>query len=162
SANSNVAIYLGNGDGTFTASTKPVFTLPAPTSILVADMNGDGFQDLAVLGQNGNVTVQLGHGDGTFTPSMFGSSPGGFLRSFVQADFNGDGIADLAIANQSYPGGLTILLGSGDGSFTLAPAISSTTPQYVVAVGDFNHDGKPDLAAGSNGALAVYLGNGGG
>ena len=162
SANSTVLIYLGNGDGTFTASTTPLFTLPQPTGIVVADMNGDGLQDLAVLSQNGYVTVQLGHGDGTFTPSVFGSSPGGFLRSFVQADFNGDGIADLAIANESYPGGLIILLGSGDGSFTVASTISSTTPQYVIAVGDFNHDGKPDLAAGSNGALSVYLGNGDG
>ncbi len=162
SANSTVVIYLGNGDGTFTASTTPLFTLPQPTSIVVADMNGDGLQDLAVLSQNGYVTVQLGHGDGTFTPSVFGSSPGGFVRSFVQADFNGDGVADLALANESYPGGLTILLGSGDGSFTVASTISATTPQYVIAVGDFNHDGKPDLAAGSNGALAVYLGNGDG
>ena len=162
SANSTVAIYLGNGDGTFTASTTPLFTLPLPTSIVVADMNGDGLQDLAVLSQNGNVTVQLGHGDGTFTPSIFGSTPGGTLRSVVQADFNGDGVPDLALANESYPGGLTILLGSGDGSFTVASTISSTTPQYVIAVGDFNHDGKPDLAAGSDGALAVYLGNGDG
>ena len=162
SANSTVAIYLGNGDGTFTASTTPVFTLPQPTSIVVADMNGDGLQDLAVLSQNGYVTVQLGHGDGTFTPSTFGSSPGGFERSFVQADFNGDGVADLALANESYPGGLTILLGSGDGSFTVASTIPATTSQYVIAVGDFNHDGKPDLAAGSNGALSVYLGNGDG
>ena len=71
-------------------------------------------------------------------------------------------MADLALADQSYPGGLTILLGSGDGSFTVASTIPATTPPDVIAVGDFNHDGKPDLAAGANGALAVYLGNGDG
>ena len=49
-----IAIFFGNGDGTFTASTAPVFTLPQATGIVVADFNGDGLQDLAVLSQNGN------------------------------------------------------------------------------------------------------------
>ena len=68
----------------------------------------------------------------------------------------------LLFDNENYPGGLTILLGNGDGSFTAAPAISTTTTPYTIAVGDFNHDGKPDLAAGGNGVLAIYLGNGDG
>ena len=48
-ANSTLAIYLGNGDGTFTTSSAPLFTLPQPLSIIVADLNGDGLQDLAVV-----------------------------------------------------------------------------------------------------------------
>ena len=132
-ANSTVAIYLGNGDGTFTVSTAPLYTLPQPGGIVVADMNGDGLQDLAVLCQSGYVTVELGNGDGTFTPSSFASAPGGSLVSVVQADFNGDGVADLCLLNnESYLGGVTILLGNGDGSFTAAPTISTTTPSAVV------------------------------
>ena len=59
---------------------------------------------------------------------------------------------------------MTILLGNGDGSFTAAPTLSSTTLPYSIVVGDFNHDGKPDLAVGSNGGTAVnvFLGNGDG
>jgi Pro-kumamolisin, activation domain/Bacterial Ig-like domain (group 3)/MBG domain (YGX type)/FG-GAP-like repeat len=161
-SSSTIAIYLGNGDGTFNASAATLFTLPQPVGLIAGDMNGDGFQDLTALSQNGNVSVFLGHGDGTFTASPFSFAVASYPRSMVQADFNGDGIPDLAFNNEDYPGGVTILLGNGDASFTAAPTVSPAVMQYAMTVGDFNHDGKPDLALGTNGGLAVYLGNGDG
>lgn len=163
-----IAIFFGNGDGTFTALTAPVYTPPQATGIVVADLNGDGLQDLAVLSTNSSsVTVMLGHGDGTFTPDTLSPSAGFSPLSVVNGDFNGDGIADLAITNYSYSGStgsVTILLGNGDGSFTAAPALSSTILPYSIVVGDFNNDGKQDLAVGPNGGTAVnvFLGNGDG
>ena len=60
-----VSILLGNGDGTFQSAVN----YPAgssPGSVVVADLNGDGFLDLAVTNYGGTVNVLLGNGDGTF------------------------------------------------------------------------------------------------
>lgn len=171
--NAQVDIFFGNGDGTFTTSTTPVYTLPNPIRIVVADLNGDGFEDLAVLNGNyldaTNVTVLLGHGDGTFTPATLSSPAGSDPVSIAAGDFNGDGIVDLAVGGVNYnvypsTQGLTILLGNGDGSFTTAPAIPTTVDPVAVLVADFNHDGKQDIAVGgnSNGAVNLFLGNGDG
>ena len=73
---------------------------------------------------------------------------GDWPNSIAVGDFNGDGIPDLAVANGpltiSY-GTVTILLGNGDGTFTAAASPGDRRPR-IVAVGDFNGDGIPDLA----------------
>jgi hypothetical protein len=130
----------------------------------VGDFNGDGKPDLAVTNQFMNaVTVLLGDGAGGFTPASgspfaTGTSP----ASVAVGDFNGDGKPDLAIAN-SADGTVTVLSGNGSGGFTPAtgsPFTTGTSPASL-AVGDFNGDGRPDLAvanAASN-DLTVLLGN---
>ena len=68
------------------------------------------------------------------------------------ADLNGDGISDVAIANHEAPI-LTLLLGEGDGHFTDASnspvQVNSRPHPHGIAVGDFNLDGKMDLATES-------------
>ena len=85
------------------------------------------------------------------------------------ADFNGDGIPDLVTLNNVpagilQPGSLNVLLGNGDGTFTLKSSPTIDFDPFAVVVADFNGDGIPDLATVNywNSTVSVLLGNGDG
>lgn len=137
-----VQIYLGNGNGGFTlASTLSVY---APAGLLVADINGDGQPDIAVLGYS-TVPVFLGNGNGTFT---LASSPnaGDSPYAFAAGDFNRDGYLDLAITN-NYSNTVQVLLGNGDGTFKQGNSFGTGNNPLGIVAADFNGDGMVDLAA---------------
>ncbi len=166
----NVTILLGNGDGTFTeAPGSPVAAGVGPFFVVVGDFNGDGKLDLAVPNDtSNNMTVLLGNGDGTFAPAPQSPVAVGVGPIWATAgDFNGDGKLDLAVANLA-SNNVTVLLGKGDGTFTPAPGSPLSIPGGVetlgVVAGDFNGDGKLDLAVTSavSGSLTIFLGNGDG
>ena len=83
----------------------------------------------------------------------------------VSADFNGDNWADIAVANAA-EGSVTILMGDGKGGFTPSPASPFRTGHgpFALAAGDFNGDGRIDLAVANNSdnTLTVLLGDGAG
>ncbi|HTQ54408.1 MAG TPA: FG-GAP-like repeat-containing protein [Bryobacteraceae bacterium] len=134
----------------------------------VADFNGDGNADLALVNPGGNsVIVYLGDSTGGVaagTVYPVGNAP----DSVALADVDGDGRLDLIVANH---GGNTVsvLLGNGDGTFRAARNFAAGTGPAAIAIGDFNRDGLPDLAIGTQaytgkivGAVEVLLNAGGG
>ena len=116
------------------------------------DFNGDGKPDLAVANgyPSSTVSVLLGKGDGSFQAAV--NYPAGYLPlSVAVGDFNGDGKQDLAVTNTGWDpytnSSVSILLGKGDGTFLPAVNYAAGAGRRSVAVGDFNGDGKLDLAA---------------
>jgi hypothetical protein len=163
-----VNVLLGNGDGTFSyASTVQIPSGPLPQPVALGDFNGDGKPDVVTTTSIG-VAVLVNNGNGTLAPpTIFATN--GEPGSVTVGDFNGDGKLDLVTANYSKTGGsLSVLLGNGDGTFQPARNLFPGLSPGFVAVGDFNHDGKADLAvtnAGPNGTgayVSILLGNGDG
>jgi RHS repeat-associated protein/uncharacterized repeat protein (TIGR01451 family) len=159
-----VSVLLGNGDGTFQAALKAsgVAVGLVLQALAVGDFNGDGKADVAFA--SSGVTVMLGNGDGTFqAPTTLAVS----ASSVALGDFNGDGKTDLAAAyGNNTVSAVSVILGNGDGTFQPAVSYATGIPywdtSYEVVVGDFNGDGKPDLAVANLGTVSVLLGNGNG
>jgi hypothetical protein len=173
---------LGNGDGTFTqAPSSPVLmqkppweTLATPYTGFLAtgDFDNSGKLGLAVAGlQSSDATILLGNGNGSFTQS----SALVYIQNFptvslASGDFNGDGNLDLVATGNGSGLPVVVQLGYGDGAFNVVPSspFGLTTGITSIAVGDFNGDGKLDLALGGSdlttgaGHLTILLGNGDG
>ena len=93
-------------------------------------------------------------------------SLGSGIRSVAIGDFNGDGKQDFAVANWAIGAGTTvsIRLGNGSGGFSSAANVTVGTAPISIAIGDFNGDGKQDLAVANDGSstVSIRLGNGSG
>jgi VCBS repeat protein len=158
-----ITLYRGAGNGSL-ACQPPCLsaTDTYPRSIAAADFNNDGHQDLVTANALGDsVTVRLGAGNGTFPTlaTLSGAGADG-PASVAVGFFNVDPHLDLAVANY-LSGDVSVFLGAGNGSFSEAAGSAFGTgtgshPQSV-AVGDFNSDGRDDMAVALNGSDAVSV-----
>jgi len=159
-----VWISLNNGDGTFAAAT--IFTIfVQPSDMVTADFNSDGNLDLFISGQNGTTRFLYGNGGGGFNV-LFGPTPGNSLSRIDVGDLNGDSTPDLALTDYH---GKRVVTFSPDSIGTLQQFNLQASPR-AIAIGDFNLDGKRDIAivsdaatgspSDSEGSVSVLLGNG--
>ncbi len=158
---------------TSSGATTPSFAPPQtfdtgirPLATALGDFNGDGKPDIAVANyQSGTASVLLnttpaGATIPTFTPQQTfttGNEPG----TVAVGDFNGDGKPDLALSDWGF-GSVWVLTdstvaGATTPGFTRAQAFPTGAHPSFVAVGDFNGDGKPDIASTNFSAATVSV-----
>jgi hypothetical protein len=167
-----VSILLGNGDGTFRAG-GDLTVGNSPTAVAVGDFNADGKLDLVTANSRDNTaSILQGNGDGTFQPAV--TLPVGIDPvSVAVANLNGN--LAIVTANEGDPsgngGGISVLLGNGDGTFQ--PAVNydlgnagSRPAARSVVVADLTGSGIPDIATANDsdngGTISVFLGHGDG
>jgi hypothetical protein len=164
----SITVLLNRGDGTF----QGVANFPTgayPTGGAVADFNGDGIADLVTANFHGNsVSVLFGVGDGTFQAARhYPTTAGAATSNLAVGDLNGDGYPDVIATN---PGSASVsqFMGRPDG--TLGPAIDlkvgilGASAPFSAVIGDFDGDGKNDVAIADivSRTIIVRLGNGDG
>jgi hypothetical protein len=179
SADGNVGVLLGNGDGTFQPAVGYAGGI-GPVSVAVADVSRDGQPDIVAAHpcngidcRVGSASVLFGHGDGTFDTALTYTTEGYGTVSVAVADVNGDATPDLLAANwcadPCVQGAVAVLLGNGDGTFQPARVFpSGALGGRSVAVADLNRDGAPDVLLANetcsapdctNGSIGVLMNN---
>jgi FG-GAP-like repeat len=173
-----VALLFGNGDGTFQSPVTfnvGILMNLGSGSLLAADFNGDGKPDLFIKQNQYVGTILLNTGKGRFSGASAASYQFSELTDYFLGDFNGDGRTDVVSVGFGFGSQFfsRIALASPNGTLPLPRtyfAHGTGEDTLSVTAGDFNGDGKLDLAVvapnlgGSNmaGELSVLLGKGSG
>jgi hypothetical protein len=150
-----VAVYLGNGDGTFQSS-RNLTAGTGPLACVCADLNGDTLLDIAASNrESDNVSVFIGLGGGTFAPAVnyaCGSQP----EELAAGDFDADGDVDFAVI--CYESSNLVLLDNyGDGTFASPRPVEVNGDPVALAAVDVTNDGALDLLVADIGGDAVVV-----
>ena len=162
-AGTAVAVFLGNGNGTFKSESDVSLGMNNPYAAAIGDLNGDGIPDLAVTIEdqttfNQGIAVAFGNGDGTFqTATLLASTlqlhqldnPNpGYVK---MVDMNRDGHLDLVYTNTQF-GTVGILYNRGAGTFDPPVEFAAGHRAFDIAVADVNGDGVLDVVTTGNAA----------
>jgi subtilisin family serine protease len=160
----SIPVAVSTGTGTFTVTNNSVPDFPGwaastGAQAVAGDITGDGKADIALTGVKswGSVPVAVSAGSGTFTVTnnSVSSFPGWAASTGVKAlggNFAGDGKSDIAITSAKGWGSIPVAVSTGNGTFTTTNNSVSGFPSWAassgvkVVAGDFNGDGKTDIA----------------
>jgi uncharacterized protein (DUF2141 family) len=158
----SVSVLLGNGAGGFAIHVDFVAGI-SPSSIALADFNGDGRLDVVVANSGSNdVLVMLGDGAGGFASTTHypaGRTP----KAVVVGDLDEDGNLDIAVGDLNLAethGDVSVLLGDGLGGFGASTQFNVESRPYALAIGDVNGDGHLDLVFADGNKVCIVLGDG--
>jgi hypothetical protein len=166
-----ITILFGTGTGALT-NTKNIFAGGNGRTVITTDLNGDGKADLLVANRDSDtVSIFNGDGSGNFDRiAEYGTGAGPL--GIAVGDFNGDAKPDFVTANV-FSHDVSVLKGTGGLNFAAPTSINTYNPlksgekrsgPTTVVAGDFNGDGKPDLAITNffSQDVSVMLGTGSG
>jgi hypothetical protein len=170
--NQQAPVEFGDGQGHFV--TGPNVQLKTiPSAIALADFDSDNTPDLLV-GDSRTVRFLKGNGDGSFQNPAAAMQAGLGVAAILAMDVNGDAIdlngdhkMDAIVVNDhdQLPGAngdILVLFGNGDGTFTTGTTFPTGLGSESAALGDFNNDGKIDVAVANAGSgdVNILLGDG--
>lgn len=156
-----VVVALNQGNGQFADPVSYTLKSCGTGHVSAIDVNDDKALDLVVDNNRGGpdefcekasreLLILLNNGDGTFQPD-YPVELGSLNEMAVGADFTGDGILDLFATDAiSY-----LVPGTGNGQF--GQAVSFSARGNEAAVGDFNADGRPDVATADGSFQNMYV-----
>jgi len=141
-ANASLNVIFGNGNGTFQAPVSYSMNAPA-MALAVGDFNHDGRPDVAV-GSGLGIAIFINTGTGAFNPPIYYEV--GATNSIAVGDINGDHIQDLIYEPYFAVQTVYTVTGNGDGTFNTAVSVPIPGCPTGLTAGDFNNDGKLDVA----------------
>ena len=157
SALNNVAVLIGNGDGTFKTAV-PYSVNAQPWNVVVGDIDQDGHLDLAVASDSaGSVSILPGIGNGKFNTVTSIATGASQVGSVALADFDGDGYPDLATTSAP-DNAVYVLINKGNGNISFKTPVANYTMNsgpYYLTIADFNRDGSPDIISANDGGNNV-------
>ena len=179
----SLQVFPGKGDGTFgtpvesDTTLSDAYNMEFGSTLVLADVNGDGVKDAVVLLLDGGLNstqgvgamTAIGTGSGGF--AALSGYTGAFLPNtwntfsatsgMAVADLNKDGLPDVILNNGQDD--LYVALNDGKGSFLAAQdAIPAITQDLVFELGDLDGDNVPDVVTFTDGIVTTYKGNGDG
>ena len=153
----SVVIFLNDGEGAFG---KPL-TIPlgsSSLSLVLADLNRDGNQDLATLEGLNEIATRFAEEDGRFSEAELSVRWNGVAQSQQQplfaADLNQDGAPELLTVSTTPPG-VVVLRNRRDATFATGTLLP-TGLSAALAVEDFDSDGRPDLVLATASGVTVF------
>lgn len=166
----NIEVLLGNGNGTmhgaFSYDYQGGGSFGSSEGTITADVNNDGKPDLIAGDATGRITILSNTGNFNFmvvqpTNPVAVGVPGAIAVGKMTASGNLDIVAASRTA-------ISVLPGLGNGTFSTPLAQTIIAGDHKIALGDFNGDGRLDVAfteadaAGTGMSFGVLLGNGDG
>ena len=125
----------------------------------VADFNGDGVLDMAVISLTGELRVLIGNGASFVLGQQLQID--GLPIWMAGGDFDGDGDEDLVIV-RSDANETNLWRNDGQGGFSIAGTLTDGAGALAVQVGDLDNDGNLDVAVSRPSAPEIVIGFGDG
>ncbi|HTW95555.1 MAG TPA: FG-GAP-like repeat-containing protein, partial [Tepidisphaeraceae bacterium] len=170
SPSSAIAVFLGNGNGTFQSPITTEVGTGYVRSIAIGDVNGDGIADMITetkyknktTGNTFTLNVFLGNGNGTFASPSTISEPSVRAISLELAELTDDNHLDLVTAN-GYYGTVSVLLGNGNGTFAAPTSYAALSGDDSMAIANLGNGSMDIVTADVEvNRVSVLLNNGNG